>query len=96
VPGSSRVVELDAEELTVFVSMNIRLEILGQPVELPETDVVTFDGELKITRYELYCDPSPIKAVFTEKGPAHGCPCAGERSHRQELLGYRRATGSGV
>ncbi|MET7458385.1 nuclear transport factor 2 family protein [Streptomyces sp. NPDC005574] len=60
---------LDAEGTTVFASMNNRLEILGEPIDYPETEVVTFDGAGKIARYELYCDPSPIKAVFAKKNP---------------------------
>lgn len=60
---------LDAHGKTAFVTMNNCLAILGQKVELPETEVVTFDEEGKISRYELYCDPSPIKAIFASKAP---------------------------
>ncbi|MFC8360300.1 nuclear transport factor 2 family protein [Streptomyces griseorubiginosus] len=60
---------LDAEGTTVFASMNNRLEILGEPIDYPETEVVTFDEAGKIARYELYCDPSPIRAVFAKKNP---------------------------
>jgi ketosteroid isomerase-like protein len=52
---------------TIFAAMNNRLSILGQPVELPETEVVTFDEDGKIARYELYCDPGPIKAIFASQ-----------------------------
>ncbi|HWJ65282.1 MAG TPA: nuclear transport factor 2 family protein [Nocardioides sp.] len=61
---------LSADGSTVFASMNNRLEILGDGIDFPETEVVTFDDEQKITRYELYCDPTPIKAVFAAKNPA--------------------------
>lgn len=61
---------LDASATTVFATMNNHLEILGEPLDYPETEVVSFNEAGKIARYELYCDPSPIKAVFAAKHEA--------------------------
>lgn len=54
----------DENEITVFAAMNNQLEILGIPLDFPETEVVKFDENAKIIHYELYCDSTPIKAIF--------------------------------
>jgi hypothetical protein len=51
---------------TIFASMNNRLAILGEEIEFFETEVVSFDAAGLIKTYELYCDPSPIQAVFAK------------------------------
>lgn len=60
----------DAAGTTIFASMNNRLEILGEALDFPETEVVTFDEEGRIARYELYCDPAPIAALIAARRPA--------------------------
>lgn len=46
-------------------AMENKLKIMGELVEgFKECEVVTFDREGKIERYELYVDPSPILAAF--------------------------------
>lgn len=48
-------------------AMDNKLKIMGELVEgFRECEVVTFDGEGKIERYELYVDPSPIMAIFAK------------------------------
>ena len=51
----------------LFASMYNRLEILGEPLDFYETEVVRFNEAGLIEEYELYCDSSPIKAIFQEK-----------------------------
>lgn len=55
---------VDAAGSTVLASMSNRLEIRGQALEFAEAEVVTFDADRKIGRYELYCDPTPIKELL--------------------------------
>lgn len=48
---------------TLMVNMNNRLDILGEEIDFPETEVVKFDEQGKIVDYKLYCDPAPIMAL---------------------------------
>ena len=51
----------------VFCAMKNKLQILGVKVDdFYETEVGTFDDEGKIKRYELYCDPTPIRKIFSD------------------------------
>ena len=55
---------VDEARSTVLASMSNRLEIRGQALELAEAEVVTFDADGRISRYELYCGPAPIVALL--------------------------------
>ena len=51
--------------MVIVNAMENKLRIMGELIEgFRECEVVSFDGEGKIERYELYVDPSPIMAVF--------------------------------
>ena len=48
-------------------TMDNTLSIMGELVEgFKECEVVTFDEDGKIVRYELYVDPGPIMQVFAK------------------------------
>lgn len=56
-----------ADGRLIVNAMENKLRIMGELVEgFRECEVVTFDGEGKIERYELYVDPGPIMAVFAK------------------------------
>ncbi|KAF7560701.1 hypothetical protein G7046_g3462 [Stylonectria norvegica] len=58
----SRGIDLSGRVLTV--EMNNRLAILGEEMDFPEVAVVTFNDKSQIIKHKLYCDPSPVMAVF--------------------------------
>jgi hypothetical protein len=61
------VVHVDGEDGSVVNAMENRLLIAGEVVEgFKECEVVRFE-EGKIKEYLLYCDPSPIMAVFAKQ-----------------------------
>lgn len=57
---------VDAAGSTVLAGMSNLLEIRGQALEFAEAEVVTFDADGKIDRYEFYCDPTPIKELLAQ------------------------------
>ena len=67
----SRVVTSNVESSDgriIVNAMENALEIKGEEVRgFKECEVVTFNVEGKIERYELYCDPGPIMAVLTRE-----------------------------
>ncbi|KAL6401285.1 putative epoxide hydrolase protein [Ilyonectria robusta] len=60
----------DAAGKTAFCNMDNRLLILGEEVDFPETEVVTFDDQDRILEYKLYCDPTPLQPIFDKKSAA--------------------------
>lgn len=62
---TSTVVSADGKQ--VARAMKNHLKILGRDVEdFHECEVVTFGEDGLIERYELYCDPEPVKKVFQD------------------------------
>ena len=51
---------------TLMANMNNRLDILGEEIDFPETEVVEFDEQGRIVDYKLYCDPTPIKSIVSK------------------------------
>lgn len=50
--------------------MNNRLVVLGEEIDFPETEVVTFDDKDRILEHKLYFDPAPITAIVQKKTSA--------------------------
>jgi len=69
IPERKVLVHVEGEDGTIVNAMENKLTIIGEEVSgFAECEVVKFEKESgKIQEYLLYCDPSPIMAVFAKK-----------------------------